>query len=141
MGAVSVAARRILRGAILPAAILGLMLASFAAGRLHIGIRSLPFIVASLPGDESEYSHELDLRIRERFPVGGSEDKLLEFLADERFAPEWRRRDDPNAAFFLHQGMLCAQMVRILWRADATGILTEVHGKYESSCGSRTFPR
>ena len=141
MGAASAPARRILRGAILPIAILGLMLASFAAGRLHIGIRSLPFVVANLPGDESEYSRELDSRIRERFPVGTSDDKLLGFLADEGFAPEWRRRDDPNAAFFLHQGMLCGQMVRILWRADATGILTEVHGKYESSCGSRTFAR
>lgn len=135
------AARRIFRGAILLIAVLGLMLASFAAGRLHVGISSLPLIVANLPGDESEFSHELDLRIRERFPVGTSEDKLLEFLADERFAPEWRRRDDPNAAVFLHQGLLCAQMVRILWRADATGILTEVHGEYQGACGSRTFPR
>jgi hypothetical protein len=119
---------------------MGLMLASFAAGRLTVNSNRLPAIVATLPGDESEFSHELDDRIRERFPVGASEDKLLEFLADQKFTPEWRRRDGPNEAVFLHQGLLCRQMVRILWRADATGILTEVHGKYQSSCGSTTFP-
>jgi hypothetical protein len=133
------ATQRIVRRAVLVVAIFGLMLVSFAAGRLTINSNRLPAIVATLPGDESEFSHELDERIRERFPVGTSEDKLLEFLADQKFTSEWRRRDDPNAAVFLHQGLLCGQMVHILWRDDAAGILTEVRGRYQSSCGPGTF--
>ncbi len=120
----------------MPIAIFALMMASFAAGRLAVHSNRLPTIVATLPGDEFEFSRELDARIRERFPVGASEDKLLEFLADEGFTPQWRRRDGPNEGFFMHQGLLCSQIVRISWRADATGVLTEVHGKYQSACGS-----
>lgn len=113
-----------------------LMMGSFAAGRLAVNSTALSEIVATLPGDEFNFSRELDNRIRERFPVGASEDKLLAFLADESFAPEWRRRDDPNRSVFVHQGLMCRQIARIFWRADAAGALTEVHGKYESSCGS-----
>ena len=51
------------------------------------GSRSLPAIVATLPGDEAQFSRELDDRIRDRFPVGTSEDALLEFLVREDFAP------------------------------------------------------
>ena len=55
---------------------LALLLATvaFAAGRFS-SFRPLPEIVATLPGDESEFSHEFDDRIRERFPIGSSEDK------------------------------------------------------------------
>lgn len=81
---------RLMRGAIWPVATLVLMMSSFAAGRMT-GFRGLPEIVGTLPGDESEFSRELDSRIRERFPAGSSEDKLLTYLDKEQFAPEWRR--------------------------------------------------
>ncbi len=96
----------IFRGALLPIAIFGLMMASFAVGRLAVSPNRLPSIIATLPGEESEFSRELNDRIRQRFPAGASEDKLLEFLADETFSPAWRRRDDPNRAVFLHQGLM-----------------------------------
>ena len=107
--------------------------ASFAAGRFS-SFRPLPEIVATLPGDESEFSREFDDRVRERFPIGSSEDKLLAFLANENFFPDWRRRDNPNSSFFVQSGLICQKIVRVFWRADAAGVLTDVRGSYESQC-------
>ena len=55
-------------------AVLGLMGVSFALGRVTIGSNGLPEIAATLPGDESEFSRELDERVRQRFPVGSDEE-------------------------------------------------------------------
>ena len=106
---------------------------AFGAGRFS-GFRPLPEIVATLPGDESEFGREFDSRVRERFPIGSSEDKLLSFLVNEGFLPDWRSRDNPNASFFVQSGLICKKIARVLWRADATGILMDVHGSYESQC-------
>ena len=106
---------------------------SFAAGRFS-SFRPLPEIVATLPGDESEFSREFDDRVRERFPIGSSEDKLLAFLTNENFFPDWRRRDNPNSSFFVQSELICQKIVRVFWRADAAGVLTDVRGTYESQC-------
>ena len=128
------AGRPVRRFALWPVATLVLMFASFAVGRLTGAFHGLPALVATLPGDESEFSREFDERLRARFPPGASEDKLIAYLAAERFAPEWRRRDDPNASVFLWNGLLCKKTIRVTWRADAAGLLGEVNGTYESSC-------
>ena len=62
------------------AATLILMALSFGAGRMTLGVRTMPEIVATLPGDESQFSRELDARLRERFPIGTSQDKLIGYL-------------------------------------------------------------
>ncbi len=110
------------------------MIASFGAGKLAGGMRSLPEIAATLPGDESQFDHELDGRIRDRFPVGTSEDKLIDYLATENFKPEWRHRDGANAGAFVWNGLLCTKIVRVLWQADRAGSITEVSGGYQSHC-------
>jgi len=115
-----------------PAATLILATISFAAGRMTLSFRTIPEIVATLPGDESEFSRELDGRVRERFPVGTSEDKLIDYLARERFVPEWRRHDDANSSAFVEDGLICEKIARVRWRADAAGALTEVGAAYES---------
>ena len=88
----------------------------------------------SLPGEEAEFSRELDGRIRERFPIGTSEDKLIDFLASENFVPDWRRRDIANSSSLVEGELICRKIVRVRWRADAAGLLTEVGGIYESKC-------
>jgi hypothetical protein len=115
------------------AATLILMALSFAAGRMTLGVRIMPEIVATLPGDESEFSRELDARLRERFPIGTSEDKLIGYLVGADFVPDWPRRHG-NAAMFMLNGLLCDRIVHVLWRADAAGLLTNVSGAYESHC-------
>ncbi len=111
-------------------ATLGLMILSFAAGRVMWGNHGLPAIAATLPGDESEFSRELDVRIRELFPMGTSEEKLIDYLRAEGFAPEWRHRNDPNISLFVRSGLICKKAVLVFWRADSAGILTEVNGAY-----------
>ena len=49
------------------AATLILMALSFAAGRMTLGVRIMPEIVATLPGDESQFSRELDARLPSAF--------------------------------------------------------------------------
>jgi hypothetical protein len=108
--------------------------AGFGAGRMTAGLKTLPPIAATLPGDEADFSRELNDRIRERFPVGSGDKALIAELADEQFLPEWRRGDDANASTFVWAGLLCKKTVRVTWRADTSGILTEVNGSYESRC-------
>jgi hypothetical protein len=112
----------------------GLMCASFGIGRFTGRLNGLPAIARTLPGDESEFSRELNDRIREMFPIGTNEDILIKYLDEEDFKPEWRRRDDPNASYYFRQGLLCRQIIRVEWRADATGVLTALNGSYQSQC-------
>jgi hypothetical protein len=113
------------------AATLILMALSFAAGRMTLGVRIMPEIVATLPGDESEFSRELDARLRERFPVGTSQDKLIGYLVGADFVPDWPQRG-ANVSVFIFNGLMCAKTVRVLWRAD--GSLTSIGGAYEDHC-------
>ena len=115
------------------AATLVLAAVAFAAGRMTLGVRIMPEIVAILPGDESEFSQELSTRLRERFPIGTSQDKLIGYLVGANFAPDWPRPDG-NASVFNFNGMLCDRTARVFWRADAAGILTNISGAYESHC-------
>ena len=85
-------------------------------------------------GRQFEFSREFDDRVRERFPIGSSEDKLLDFLTNENFFPDWRRRDNSNSSFFVQSELICQKIVRVFWRADAAGVLTDVRGTYESQC-------
>lgn len=47
----------------------------FASGRMTSGIRLLPALAATLPGDEPEFSREIDERVRELFPAGDQRKK------------------------------------------------------------------
>jgi hypothetical protein len=110
-----------------------LMALSFAAERMTLGARIMPEIVATLPNDESEFSRELDARLRERFPIGSSQDKLIGYLVGANFAPDWPQHDE-NASQFTFNGLFCDRTAHVVWRADAAGSLTHVGGSYESHC-------
>jgi hypothetical protein len=116
-----------------PAATLILMIVSFGAGRVTHGFRPIPEIVATLPGDEAEFSRELDDRLRERFPIGTSQDKLIGYLVGANFVPDWPQQG-ANASQFIFNGLLCERSARVLWRADAAGTLTYISGAYDSHC-------
>jgi hypothetical protein len=100
---------------------------------MTFGVRIMPEIVATLPGDESQFSRELDARLRERFPVGTAQDKLIGYLVGANFVPDWPQRG-ANVGMFIFNGLMCGETVRVLWRADAAGTLTNLSGAYESHC-------
>jgi len=109
-------------------------IAGFFVGRATAGLHHLPALAATLPGDESEFNHEIDERVRELFPIGTSDEKLIAYLSAQGFTPEWRERDYANAASYTWSGVLCAKIVRVIWRADSDGALTAVNGSYKSQC-------
>jgi hypothetical protein len=110
-----------------------LMALSFAAGKMTLGERIMPEIVATLPNDESQFSREFDARLRERFPIGTSQDKLIGYLVGANFAPDWPQKGE-NASEFVFNGLLCDRVAHVIWRADAAGSLTDVGGSYEHHC-------
>ncbi len=110
-----------------------LMGLSFGAGRMTLGARIMPEIVPTLPNDESQFSHEFDARVRDRFPIGTSQEKLIGYLVGANFVPDWPQ-DGANASMFIFNGLICDRVARVLWRADALGALTNVSGSYESHC-------
>ena len=121
-----------MRRAIWPVLSIILASAAYGAGRLGGGIHALPAMVATLPGEEARFSREFDDRIRARFPTGSSEGALIDYLVSEKFAPD--RRDEANASALVLDGLLCQKVIRVNWRADAGGALTQVNGAYESHC-------
>ena len=107
---------------------------AYGLGRFGRGARMPPALVATLPGDEAGFSREFDSRMRARFPIGSSEDALIAYLASEFFAPVWRRRNDANSSVLVLNGLIREKLIRVDWRADASGVLTFVSGAYESHC-------
>jgi len=122
-----------MRGLAWAGATLFLAVLSFSAGRMTLRARVVPEIVATLPNDESQFSREFDARVRERFPIGTSQDKLIGYLVGANFVPDWPQ-DGANAGMFIFNGLICERIARVLWRADAAGNLARVSGAYESHC-------
>jgi len=114
-------------------ATLVLMALSFAAGKMTLGERIMPEIVATLPNDESQFSRELDARLRERFPIGSSQDKLIGYLVGANFVPDWPQHG-VNESEFIFNGLMCDRIAHVSWKADAAGALTNIGGSYESHC-------
>jgi hypothetical protein len=106
----------------------------FSFGRMTSGIHPLPALAATLPGDEPEFNREIDERVRELFPLGTSDEKLIAYLSSQGFTPDWRKKDSANAATFVWSGLFCTKIVRVIWRADSNGALTAMKGSYEAQC-------
>jgi hypothetical protein len=119
---------------------IALIAISFSLGRSAHGYKRLPTILATLAGSESGFDDGVNARIRELFPAGSREDELIDYLVAEGFEPEWPRRNVPNAGRYVHDGIICTKMVRILWQANERGALTDVSGRYASSCALDRSP-
>jgi hypothetical protein len=87
-----------MRKAAWPILTLVLMAVSFAVGRKTAGFHPLPAIAATLPGVEADFGRELDIRIRERFPIGTNEETLIAHLAGEGFVPNGGDATNPTQA-------------------------------------------
>ena len=123
-----------MRRVIWPALTIFVAWATFGIGRFGAEFHTLPDMVATLQEDEAGFSRAFDDRIRARFPRGSSEQALIDYLAGEKFAPDWRRRNAPNASALILNGLICQRVIRVNWRADVAGVLSGVNGVYDSHC-------
>ena len=123
-----------MRMAIWPLVTLILMGLSFEIGRRTGPILALPAMAATLPGAAQDFSREFEERLRQRFPVGTNEGALIGHLDGEGFAPDWPRRNEPYAAIFVRKGLFCTDTLRVVWRTETTGNLTQIGGAYASEC-------
>ena len=120
--------------AIWPLVTLILMGLSFAIGRRTGPLHTLPAMVATLPGAARDFSREFDERLRQQFPIGTNEGELIAYLDGEGFTPDWPRRNEPFAANFVRKGLFCEDTLRVVWRTESTGNLSQVDGAYASEC-------
>ena len=107
---------------------------AYLTGRFASDNRALPTIAVALTGNEPEFSAQIDERIHALFPIGSAEAKLIDYLDAEGFAPGWQRAGEPRSASFVRRGLLCNKIVRIVWRPDEHGLLTEIDGSYAGHC-------
>jgi hypothetical protein len=107
---------------------------SFAVGRSSHDFKPLPTILATLVETRKASTEELTSKSASGFPPGSSEDDLIDYLDAEGFVPEWPRRNGQNAGRFVHDGILCTKIVRVFWRSDDRGKLTNISGGYASRC-------
>jgi hypothetical protein len=75
---------------------------------------------------------DFDRRVKERFPVGSDESKLIAELHDERFATT--ETQDPSSpyrfsALYVAQGIACRESWRVRWKAEQ-GRIVEIEGWY-----------
>lgn len=107
---------------------------SFFVGWSARDYKRPPTLLATLHGLERDFDNGINAQIRQLFPAGSSEDDLIDYLDAEGFVPEWHTRNGQNAGRFVHDGMLCKRIARVLWRSDERGKLINVSGGYTSRC-------
>ena len=99
----------------------------------------LPAIAAGLPRFVHDAEKEFDRRIKERFPIGSSEKDLVIELNRQGFpAPIQcysvaRKPGDENCrytTFSRASAIFIEEAVRVVWRTDGEGKLSEIVGAY-----------
>ncbi len=78
---------------------------------------------------------DFDRRVKERFPVGSDESKLIAELHDEQFATTEIK--DPSSpyrlsALYVAQGIACRESWRVRWKAEQ-GRIVEIEGWYSGN--------
>ena len=95
-----------------------------------------PPIGRDLPWAFADAQPVFDQRVKERFPVGASEQQLVTELRKEGFNLDPKnvgRTEFKSAAAYELRGLPCTLYWTILWNAESGGI-TAIKGKYDSAC-------
>jgi hypothetical protein len=98
----------------------GMMLATYCAVVVSACSNATPALVRGLPRSFVPTS-DFDIRIKERFPVGSAESKLLAELHGERFATT-KIQDSSKpyrySAVYVAQSIACREWWKIQWNAE-----------------------
>ena len=98
-------------------------------------VDSPPEIGSSLPSDFQQARPDFDQRVKELFPVGSDETRLLAELHRQHFAIS-RAADTShysNSATYEAHQFVCDLLWTISWSADA-GRIKEIAGEYRNFC-------
>lgn len=97
---------------------------------------SPPPIGRDLPSAFADARPVFDQRVKERFPVGASEQQLVTELRKEGFNLDPKnvgRTEFKSAAAYEARGWPCTLYWTILWNAES-GSITAIKGKYDPTC-------
>jgi hypothetical protein len=113
-----------------------MMLVGFGALLLSACGDGAPVIGRDLPRSWSDRTPYFDNRVKQRFPIGSDETKLLEELRNERFSIS--DIHDPSrhftfSALYEHSDLACRETWMISWRADH-GKVANIQGNYRQVC-------
>ena len=94
-----------------------------------------PALVASAgSGNVSAIEARFDRAVRERFPIGSLESKLILDLVAQGFKPGWGWGQDGQTAIYKGFPVVCANEYTVRWRADVTSRLTQISGDFRAIC-------
>lgn len=97
------------------------------------GYRGTPALLQNLTGGVQDVKAQFDRRIRERFPVGSSEEQLTAELRGADFHPAWEQKAGWRHASYDRPGLPCRTFAHVQWQAEA-GRITAISGSYSRSC-------
>jgi hypothetical protein len=92
-----------------------------------------PPLVTGLSNHIETAREEFRARIAGRFPVGSSEEILVQELAQQGFKPKWGRSGSSTASYE-RASIVCRHVWDVTWRADKLGRLEHVDGMYRPIC-------
>ncbi|MCW6528613.1 hypothetical protein NED98_00015 [Sphingomonas sp. MMSM20] len=92
-------------------------------------------LTKDLPGGWNDASSQFDARIRRRFPIGTSAQKLIDGLGAEGFQPTWFEAAGEYGAKRDEGSFVCKVAARVFWRLDQNGVVSAIRGTYhEEGC-------
>lgn len=93
-----------------------------------------PLVASAGSGEVSAMDARFDRAVRERFPIGSLESKLILDLVTQGFKPGWGGGLDGRTAIYKEFPVVCANEYTVHWRVDATSRLTKVSGDFRAIC-------
>lgn len=92
-------------------------------------------LTKDLPSGWTEASSKFDARIRTRFPVGSSAQKLIDGLGEEGFKPTWFETEGEYGAKRDEGSFVCNVAARVFWRVGQNSMVSAIRGTYrEEGC-------
>jgi hypothetical protein len=88
-------------------------------------------LTEGLPRGWNDASSQFDARIRSRFPIGSSAQKLIEGLGTEGFKPTWFETKGEYGAKRDEGSFVCNVAARVFWRVGQNGVVSAIRGTYQ----------
>ena len=92
-------------------------------------------LTKGLPSGWNDATSQFDTRVRTRFPIGSSAQKLTDGLGAEGFKPTWFETGGEYGAKRDEGSFVCNIAARVFWRVGQNGAVSAIRGTYnEEGC-------